>query len=253
VDRAGNHNIAAAESLARIGVSPEKIVPWDWPRSPTPADFQPKLAPSSGPMRLICVGTVSEAKGVGDVVRALAADPKMGGGAVLEVVGKGDLEGIRTLSVSLGISDRVILTGQIPHADVAPAMHKSDVVLVYSRHSYGEGLPGTIYLGLASRTPLVVSDHPMFTAYLRDSEDALIVPERSPEKLASCLTSLFADAALYERLSGNSATVFERICHPVLWGEFVERWLRDAPEDRAWLDSNALKHWRLNRLKSVGN
>lgn len=50
----GNHNIAAAEDLARIGVTPEKIIPWDWPRAPTPSDDPakpPSLAAVKRPMR----------------------------------------------------------------------------------------------------------------------------------------------------------------------------------------------------------
>ena len=61
----GNHNVAAAEALAEMGVKSEKIVPWDWPRSPTPKDYPAKLASTTGVKRLIFVGNVSEAKGVG--------------------------------------------------------------------------------------------------------------------------------------------------------------------------------------------
>lgn len=249
IDRAGNHNVAAAEALAAIGVVPEKIVPWDWPRSPTPADFPSKTGPRAGRKRLICVGTVSEAKGVGDVLRAMAADPEMGGGATLEIVGAGQIDEMRTLTSSLGVANRVTFAGRIPHAEVAPRMHAADAVLVCSRHAYGEGLPGTIYLGLASRTPLVVSDHPMFVAYLRDGDDVLVVPERAPEALAARLRELFDNQDLYARLSRTSDLAFARISHPVLWGEFVERWLRDTPQDRAWLDAQALPRWRESLTK----
>lgn len=244
VDFIGNHNIAAAEALAEIGVNPEKVVPWDWPRSPTPKDFPIKMAPNVGRKRLIFVGTVSEAKGVGDILRALAADPGMGEGATLEVLGAGDIEGMRLIATQLGVDDRVSFSGRVPHAAVAPAMHAADAVLVYSRKTYGEGLPGTIYLGLASRTPVVVSDHPMFTAYFRDGNDVLVVPERNPDALAAKLTKLFSDDLLYQSLSRNSLDAFNRIVHPVLWGEFIERWLRNGGEDRDWLNAQALPKWR---------
>ena len=84
----------------------------------------------------------------------------------------------------------------------------------------------------------------MFLAYLRDGEDVLVVPERAPEALADRLRALFDDDGLYARLSSTSDTAFSRITHPVLWGEFVERWLQDKPEDRAWLDAQALPRWR---------
>ncbi|MEM6742410.1 MAG: glycosyltransferase family 4 protein [Pseudomonadota bacterium] len=251
VDFAGNHNVGAAESLAAIGVRPEKIIPWDWPRSPTPADFPSKAMAVPGPKKLVYVGSVTEAKGVGDVLRALAAEPGLEGGTTLEVVGAGDIDDMKALARSLGVADRVTFVGRVPHAEVAPRMHAADAVLVYSRHAYGEGLPGTIYLALASRTPLVVSDHPMFVAYLRDGEDVLVAPERRPDALAGRLRRLLGDPALYERLSQNSEAAFARIVHPVLWGEFVERWLRDSAEDRAWLAALTLPRWRRNGGKAI--
>lgn len=239
----GNHNIASAKALAAIGVAPDKIVPWDWPRSPTAHDFSAKTAPGAGTKRLIFVGSVSEAKGVGDILRALAADPGMGEGATLDILGGGDIDGMRALAAELGVAERVHFAGRVPHASVGPAMHAADAVLVYSRHDYGEGLPGTIYLGLASRTPLVVSDHPMFTSYFHDGTDVIFVPERNPDMLASRLERLFDDPDLYKRLSQNSVAAFERIVHPVLWGEFVERWMQDTVEDRAWLEAQTLPRW----------
>lgn len=240
----GNHNVAAAEALADIGVNPAKIVPWDWPRSPTPTDYPVKAAPRSGRKKLIFVGTVSEAKGVGDILHALAVDTGMGEGATLDVLGGGDIDDMRMLATKLGVAERVRFAGRVAHPEVVPAMHDADAVIVYSRHAYGEGLPGTIYLALASRTPLVISDHPMFVAYLRGGIDVMMVPENAPEALAAKLSALFRDAALYETLSRNSAAAFERIAHPVHWGEVVERWLRDASEDHDWLKARTLPVWR---------
>ena len=243
VEYIGNHNLAASRSLTRIGVAPEKIVPWDWPRTPTPDDFPAKDSPKPGAKHLVTVGSISEAKGTSDVIRALAADPGMGDGATLDVVGPGEIDAMRALATSLGVADRVTFTGRVGHAEVGPRMHAADAVLVYSRKGYGEGLPGTIYAGLASRTPMVLSDHPMFTAYLQDGEDVLFAPDQDPNALAGRLRNLFDDPDLYARISQNSAAAFERIKHPVLWGEFVERWLHNTPQDRAWLQQNALPHW----------
>lgn len=240
----GNHNIAAAEDLARIGVAPEKIIPWDWPRAPTPSDYPAKPPSQAAVKRLIFVGSVSEAKGVGDILRAMAADPNMGNGATLDVLGAGEIDAMRSLASELGVDSRVRFHGRVPFAEVAPSMRAADAVLVYSRHAYTEGLPGTIYLGFASRTPVVVSDHPMFVGYFDDGTDLLIVPERAPEALAAKLRELFDDQDLYRSLSENSQAAFDKIAHPVHWGEFIERWLRQAPEDLLWLDRQTLPAWR---------
>ena len=172
----------------------------------------------------------------------------MGEGATLDILGAGDIDGMRELAKELKVDQRVHFSGRVPHAAVAPAMHAADAVLVYSRHAYSEGLPGAIYLGLASRTPIVVSDHPMFKAYFRDGTDLLFAPERAPDALAARLRELFDDSALYQTLSNNSPEAFNRIAHPVHWGEFVERWLRDTQEDRSWLKTQALPNWRVGQM-----
>lgn len=240
----GNHNIAASEALAAIGVYPEKIIPWDWPRSPTPSEFPVKTLSPASRKHLIYVGSVSEGKGVGDLLRALAAYSIVGGDVTLEICGSGQIADMRQLADELNIIDRVKFKGQVPHRDVALLMHEADAVIVYSRHEYGEGLPGTIYLGLASRTPVILSDHPMFLAYFKNCYDALIVPEKDPVALATRLRELFEDPDLYYTLSENSAAAFSRIEHPVLWGDLVERWVRGADFDIRWLNNQVLNHWR---------
>jgi glycosyltransferase involved in cell wall biosynthesis len=240
----GNHNIAASDALAAMGVKPEKIVPWDWPRFPRPSDFPVKAARNSRIRKLIYVGTVSEAKGVGDIIRALATEPLLDSETTLDIFGVGEIERMQRLAYELGVARRIRFAGRVAHRDVAPAMHNADAVIVYSRHEYGEGLPGSIYLGLASRTPVVTSDHPMFKAYLRDGKDVVMVRESAPKELAVRVQDLFFDKTLYETLSANSADAFTRIEYPVHWGDVVERWLCGSKEDYDWLEERTLAAWR---------
>jgi glycosyltransferase involved in cell wall biosynthesis len=68
----GNHGLNACRSLEGLGVNPEKIIPWDWPASSKPSDFSARELTSSGPFTVLYVGSVSEAKGVGDLLEAAA-------------------------------------------------------------------------------------------------------------------------------------------------------------------------------------
>ena len=45
---AANHNIVACRDLARIGVDPRKIVPWDWLQTTTPEMYEPRSGPVEG-------------------------------------------------------------------------------------------------------------------------------------------------------------------------------------------------------------
>ena len=68
-----NHNINACKDLVRIGVSPSKVVPWDWPPIVRPEMYEPKTLPPAGTVcTLAFVGSISPSKGVDDAIEAVA-------------------------------------------------------------------------------------------------------------------------------------------------------------------------------------
>ena len=241
VDWVGNHQIAACLSLEAIGIKPDKIIPWDWPPSHRPEEHAPRELPGEGPLRLVYVGSVEEAKGVGDLLRAVKQLKNEGSRVQLTIVGRDPQNRMAQLSSSLGLNDRVHFAGLLPNEEVPAAMRDADVVVIPSRHEYPEGLPLTIYEALAARTPIVASDHPMFRGALVHQRSALIFPAGESEALAAAIRRLGADRTLYALLSANSSSAWEALQLPVTWGELIERWLSDEPADREWL----LEH-RLN-------
>ena len=237
----GNHNIAASLDVARLGVSPDKIIPWDWPRQPTPDDFSPKqLNSAERPYSLAFVGTVSEAKGLGDIIRAFGENAQLARTARLTVVGGGQIDAMKALAEELGVSQCVDFLGLVPFRDVISILRDHDASIVYTRHEYAEGLPGVIYESLTARTPLILSDHPMFTAYLSATEVS-IVPERSPRRLADEILKLLGDPERYDTFSAASKDAFRRIALTTYWADVVEKWLSEAPADHAWLSQRSLK------------
>ena len=237
----GNHNIAASQDLVRLGVNAEKIIPWDWPRRLTPDDFSPKRLDGAKRLhKLVFVGTVSEAKGAGDIIRAFGENAQLADAARLTVVGGGQIEAMKALAEELGVSECVDFLGLVPFHDVIPLLRDHDAAIVYTRHEYAEGLPGVIYEGLTVRTPLILSDHPMFTAYFSEAE-ALFVPERDPKQLAESVLRLLGDPQRYAALSSASKDAFRRIALTTYWADVVEKWLSDDPADKAWLSQRSLK------------
>ncbi len=234
-----NHNLASSLELARIGVDPAKIVPFDWPAIITAADFEPKPAPPADrPIRLLYVGMLMDTKGVGDAIDAVAALARKGRAAELTLIGKGDDATYRAQAERAGVADRVTFAGLRPHAEVLQQMHDHDVVLVPSHHAYPEGLPATLYESFCSRTPLVASDHPMFELRIKHRENALVHRERDPESLAACVLELASDASLYERLSRDSAQAAATYLCPLKWDELVSGFLR--PDERQALLAHSL-------------
>jgi glycosyltransferase involved in cell wall biosynthesis len=235
-----NHGIAACLSLVKIGVTPDKVIPWDWPPSHTPAQYQPRTRDSGRALSLIYVGSLSEAKGVGDLLRALGSLKDEGLEPALTIVGN-DADGIMCdLASRLGLGGQVHFAGVIPNEDIPATMRSADAVIIPSRHDYPEGLPLTIYEALSSRTPIIASDHPMFFGALAHEASALVFSAGDVRELASSIRRLNSDRELYAELSRSSFDAWTALQLPVTWGELVSRWLDDSAEDRDWFKDHRL-------------
>jgi glycosyltransferase involved in cell wall biosynthesis len=222
-----NHSIAAALDLARIGVRREKILPFDWPPVVSPAGVEPKPPPTSGPFRLLYVGILSQDKGVGDLLHAMARL----GSCTLTIIGAGpDESGLRAIASSNGAADRVVFRGKISHDEVIAEMRAHDAVVVPSRPAYPEGIPMTIYEALCTRTPVVASDHPMFLKRLVADWNGLIFRAADPASLADAVERLRTRPDLYRSLSANAGESAEKYLLPLKWHMLLDLWLRATPE-----------------------
>jgi glycosyltransferase involved in cell wall biosynthesis len=214
-----NHNIAAAQDLARIGVDPCKILPFDWPPVVSASDYLPKEPPGGLPFKLLYVGQLSKAKGVGDALKALTLLP----GCTLTVVGAGiDEAALRAVAGGNTTAARVAFEGKISHQQVIERMLAHDAVLVPSRHEYPEGLPTTIYEAFCTRTPVVASDHPMFLRRLVPDRNALVFKASEPASLAAAIERLMASPELYRSLSKATGEAADNYLCPLKWRDLID-------------------------------
>jgi len=240
IEWVGNHGIAACLSVASIGVRNEKIVPWDWPPSHRPADHPARTLSTPNVPRLAYVGSISETKGVSDLLRAIEILKRGGWHANLTIVGSDSGDEMHDLAQRLDVLDRVTFAGVIANEDVPTVMRSADAIVIPSRHEYPEGLPLTIYEALAARTPIVASDHPMFFGALTKDKSAVVFRAGDAEALAGAIRRLFNDANLYARLSRNTERAWQALQLPVSWGDLISRWLADDEASREWLRQHAL-------------
>jgi glycosyltransferase involved in cell wall biosynthesis len=244
VEWVSNHNLAASMDLVRIGVAARKVLPFDWPAFMTPAERPPKTLAAGDERSVIYVGQVNEAKGVGDILRALrllkdAAPPRWR----LTIVGQHD-GAFTGLVAELGLGGEVTFAGRVSHDEIVPRMSQHDAVVVASRHDCAEGLPMTLYEALCSRSPIVASDHPMFRLKIRDGENALVFRAGDAGALAARLRELGGDPTLYARLSaGGERAAAEFFC-PLKFGELLTRWLSGTDADRRALGAYSLASGR---------
>ena len=244
-----NHGVNSCISLQRIGVKSNKIIPWDWPSVVTPDSFSPKvLRVNVNTWNLFYVGSITESKGVGDILESIAKLRAKNLLVSLKIAGQGKTEYFINKAKLLQIEDCIEFLGLVPNNAVVHLMKKADLVLIPSRHEYPEGFPMTIYEALCSRTPIIASDHPMFQNNLKQGINAMIFPASNSIALSECIEKLLSDSALYESLSVASFDAWKQLQIPVKWADMIKHWLDDLPENQQWLFEHRLSsgHYSYN-------
>jgi glycosyltransferase involved in cell wall biosynthesis len=192
---------AASSAVMTPGVhrrflSPAPEKPWAW--------------------RLLQVGRVDRDKGVDIAVAALAQLPEE---AQLTVVGAGDLPytaELRRQAVSLGVGERLVFTGSLPPERLPSLYADADVVVFPVRWEEPWGLVPLEAMGIGRS--VVATPKGGALTYLRDEENALLVPAEDPRALAAAVRRLADDGTLRAKLRAagertaaeHSATRYEQ-------------------------------------------
>lgn len=235
-----NHGLPSTMQLARMGVRTDKLVPWDIPHELSPDRYPAKqLRADASEPRAVYVGTILEAKGVPDLVRAVALLRSRGIELRSTFLGEGEVEAMRALAASMGVDDLVEFLGVVDNVEAQRYMRDADVVVVPSRHEYPEGFPLTIYEAIASRTPLVCSDHPMFVHHLIDGVTASTFRGGRADSLAAALERTLGDPELYARLSEAAPATLASLAGSGDYRSMIREWAHsDGPSE--WLTERAL-------------
>jgi glycosyltransferase involved in cell wall biosynthesis len=237
----GNHGPNACSDLARIGVHSSKLLPFDWPSLESPSEWPAKKAPAdASTIVLTYIGQITASKGVGDLIEAVAIAKAKGAQYQANLAGSGEIEYFRSLACRRGVADLINFLGPVSRRRVLELMNTGDVVVVASRHEYPEGMPQTIYEGLVSRSPVVVSDHPMFNGRIVPRQNGMIFSAADPNSLYLTVHDLVHDSVLYEQLSRDADLNARNFHGPLKWDQVIGRWLSRTAEDDAWLQQYAL-------------
>ena len=157
----------------------------------------------------LVIGTVksmSQVYGIDILIRAFAivVEKLEGNGAaevLLRLVGGGkDLDELKHLAKSLGVSELITFVGQVAYAEVPVELSRMDVFVALSRsESFGVA---AIEAGAAG-LPVVVSDVGGLPEVVIDGETGLVVPRENPEAAAEAILKLIGDEAFRGRLGSN--------------------------------------------------
>lgn len=151
---------------------------------------------------LLFVGNVIEAKGVVELIDALArmhtADTR------LVMIGDGAAEArVDERVAALGLDARVMRPGRLPHHQLVRWMCAADVLVL---PSHGEGVPNVVLEAMACGRPVVATEVGGIPEVLPDSA-GLLVPPGDPARLAAALDRVLA-ADWDERLIRQHAEQF---------------------------------------------
>lgn len=183
---------ALKQDLVRLGAPPEKIrvlrngVDLDMFRPAGRAAARAKLNVDG--TVLASVGALIPRKGHDLAIRALAHLP----GATLIVAGGGpELETLRSLAASLGLSARVRFTGELRHEALSDVYNAADALALLSSR---EGWPNVLLEAMACGTPAVAANAGGAREVIREPAAGRVLAERTPEAAASALRAVIAAA-----------------------------------------------------------
>jgi glycosyltransferase involved in cell wall biosynthesis len=203
------HGEAARTELIRdFQIVEDKI--WVIPHGPL-FDDAPQLAPQDARSKLdlplseplvLCLGVISEYKGIPfllDAWKKLKAEGVVG---TLVIAGTGDqriLTEIRERVSAEGLSDSVSLRLEFVPVEQVPLLYQAADVLVYP---YKAGTTsGALLTGLNYGRAVVATRLPFFLEYLKDGQTALLVDYGKVDALASALQELIQQPQYRARLA----------------------------------------------------
>jgi glycosyltransferase involved in cell wall biosynthesis len=168
--------------------------------------------------QLLFAGTWLKRKGTEDMVPAFAALVERHPTLELIVLGAGSSEAAVRNSFPASLQAKVKCIGADDDAEAAVAFASADIYLLPSLF---EGTPLTLLEAMMSGMPIVTTATCGMKDVIRDGENGMLVPTRSPEAIVAAVERLLGDVAYRARL-GRAAQaealekyVWERVAGPV--------------------------------------
>jgi glycosyltransferase involved in cell wall biosynthesis len=165
---------------------------------------------AGGPLRFLSVGALSSGKGHEILCRALA--PLRARAWHLECVGSTTRDAptvarVQASVASLGLSDRVTLSGELDAEGVARSYDRSDVYVTATlRETYGMAVAEALARGL----PIVGTRTGAIEELVGDGAGIVVAPGDA-DALSAALARIIDDPALRARFAGGARRVRERL------------------------------------------
>jgi glycosyltransferase involved in cell wall biosynthesis len=167
-------------------------------RSPTPHER------GSGPLSILCIGTLHEVKGQTHLIDACQHLLQRGVDFQCRFVGDGpDGPQLEEQAARLGLAARVMFLGRRTSHEVAALLQEADVLVapsVFTASGQREGIPVVLMEAMASGVPVVASRISGIPELVEDQVSGLLATPANAEDIATALNKLYIEPALRRKL-----------------------------------------------------
>ena len=170
--------------IVRLGVDTER--------------FQPVQRDESAPLRLLCVGRLTPAKGQQLLLDAVARLRRDGHAIQLHIVGDGpDRDVLQARCQQLGIEPAVVFHGALNHDEVHALYGQCQA---FALPSFAEGIPVVLMEAMACGLPCISTRITGIPELIDHDDNGLLAPASSTTALLDLLQRLLEEPGLASRL-----------------------------------------------------
>lgn len=155
-----------------------------------------RRSPGSPP-HIVFLGRFEPAKGIRDLIAALASESVGNLDWRATLAGTGNVSRVRKAIASAGLSRRVALPGWVSSADARHLLAGADI---YVQPSHREGLSIALLEAMAAGCGIVATDVGATREAVENAAHGLVVKPGAPDELAGALSRLIGHADLCRRL-----------------------------------------------------
>ena len=152
------------------------------------------------------IGTLSETKGVPNLLEALLKVVEHNETARFMIIGDGNLRGVvEEFLREKSLGPRVTFLGWVPHNELPAHLNELKLLVL---PSYSEGLPNVMLEAMACGTPVLATPVGSVPDIIRDGETGFIMEDNSPQCIAGNVERALNDPNL-EEIANNARALTE--------------------------------------------
>jgi len=123
------------------------------------------------------------------------------------IVGKGELESVLKKRVNeIGLQDKVVFLGYVDRKKLIQLYQNASIFVL---PTYYEGLPTVLLEAMACGLSVVATNISCNAEVIEDGWNGILIPTKSPEKMAEAVSLLIEDEDLRKKLSKNARRTIE--------------------------------------------